>query len=50
MRASNAIAIISLFVAGYAFGRISGRHPLAFGIGMVVFGIALVSMTIALGG
>jgi hypothetical protein len=50
MRASNAIAVVSLFVAGYAFGRISGRHPLAFGIGMVVFGLALVGMTIALGG
>lgn len=50
MRASNIIAVALLFVAGYAFGRISGRHPLAFGIGMVVFGVALVGMTIALGG
>ena len=50
MRASNIIAVALLFVAGYAFGRISGRHPLGFGIGMVVFGVALVGMTIALGG
>jgi len=50
MRASNIIAVVLLFVAGYAFGRISGRHPLGFGIGMVVFGVALVGMTIALGG
>lgn len=50
MRASNAIAVLSLFVAGYWFGRISGRHSLGFGIGMVVFGLAIVAMTIALGG
>jgi hypothetical protein len=50
MRVSNGIAVVLLFVAGYAFGKISGRNPLAFGIGMVVFGLALVGMTIALGG
>lgn len=50
MRVSNAIAVVLLFVAGYAFGRMGGRQPLAFGIGMVVFGLALVGMTIALGG
>jgi VIT1/CCC1 family predicted Fe2+/Mn2+ transporter len=50
MRASNAIAVLSLFVAGYWFGRISGRHSLGFGIGMVVFGLIIVAMTIALGG
>jgi VIT1/CCC1 family predicted Fe2+/Mn2+ transporter len=50
MRASNIIAVVLLFVAGYAFGRMSGRHPLGIGIGMVVFGVALVGMTIALGG
>jgi VIT family len=50
MRVSNGIAVLSLFVAGYFFGRMSGRSPLGFGIGMVVFGVALVGMTIALGG
>jgi len=50
MRWSNAIAVVLLFVAGYSFGRISGRHPLGFGIGMVVFGLLIVAMTIALGG
>jgi VIT1/CCC1 family predicted Fe2+/Mn2+ transporter len=50
MRASNAVAVISLFVTGYWFGKMSGRHPLGFGIGMVVFGLAIVGMTIALGG
>jgi len=50
MRASNAIAVISLFIAGYWFGKMSGRSPLGFGIGMVVVGLAIVGMTIALGG
>jgi VIT1/CCC1 family predicted Fe2+/Mn2+ transporter len=50
MRASNAVAVILLFITGYWFGKMSGRHPLGFGIGMVVFGLAIVAMTIALGG
>jgi len=50
MRASNGIAIALLFIAGFTFGRITGRHPWIFGILMVVLGLALVGMTIALGG
>jgi hypothetical protein len=50
MRLSNAIAVVLLFVAGYAFGRISGRHPVWVGFAMVVLGLALVGLTIALGG
>jgi hypothetical protein len=50
LRASNAIAIVMLFLAGYAFGRISGRHPWLLGVSMVVLGLILVSLTIALGG
>jgi len=50
MRISNAIAVILLFVAGYAFGRITGRPPVLVGMGMVVFGAILVGLTIALGG
>jgi VIT1/CCC1 family predicted Fe2+/Mn2+ transporter len=50
MRASNAVAVILLFITGYWFGKMSGRSPLGFGIGMVVFGLAIVAMTIALGG
>jgi len=50
LRVSNAIAVALLFVAGYAFGRITGRHPVAAGIVMVVFGAVLVGLTIALGG
>jgi hypothetical protein len=50
LRVSNAIAIVLLFVAGYAFGRMTGRHPWMMGISMVVIGAVLVAMTIALGG
>jgi VIT1/CCC1 family predicted Fe2+/Mn2+ transporter len=50
MRASNAIAIVMLFLTGYAFGRVTGHHPWLVGIGMVVVGSILVGITIALGG
>jgi VIT1/CCC1 family predicted Fe2+/Mn2+ transporter len=50
LRVSNAIAIALLFVAGYAFGRMTGHRPIRVGIAMVVIGAALVGMTMALGG
>ena len=50
MRVSNAIAIVMLFLTGYAFGSITGRHPWLVGIAMVVVGSMLVGMTMALGG
>ena len=50
MRISNAIAIVMLFLTGYAFGRMTGHHPWLVGIGMVVVGSIVVGMTIALGG
>jgi hypothetical protein len=50
MRVSNAVAIVMLFLAGYAFGTISGRHPWLVGIAMVLFGSMLVGLTMALGG
>jgi VIT1/CCC1 family predicted Fe2+/Mn2+ transporter len=50
MRVSNAIAIVLLFVTGYAFGRITGYLPWLTGLGMVVLGSVLVGLTIALGG
>jgi VIT1/CCC1 family predicted Fe2+/Mn2+ transporter len=50
MRVSNAIAILMLFGTGYAFGRITGRHPLRVGLVMVVLGGFLMGLTIALGG
>jgi hypothetical protein len=50
LRVSNAIAIVMLFLTGYAFGNITGRQPWLVGVGMVVVGSVLVGMTIALGG
>jgi VIT1/CCC1 family predicted Fe2+/Mn2+ transporter len=51
LRVSNAIAIAMLFVAGYAFARITGvRRPWLTGISMVLLGVVLVALTMALGG
>jgi VIT1/CCC1 family predicted Fe2+/Mn2+ transporter len=50
LRISNTIAIVMLFLTGYAFGRNSGHRPCAMGISMVIAGSAMVGMTIALGG
>jgi len=50
MRLSNTIAIVLLFVTGYAFGRRVRYSPWLSGLLMVVVGSALVGLTIALGG
>jgi hypothetical protein len=50
MRVSNAIAIVLLFLCGYAFGRITGYRRWLTGLAMVALGSALVAITIALGG
>ena len=50
LRVSNAIAIAMLFLTGYAFGRVTGRHPWVMGISMVVLGAILAGLTMALGG
>ena len=50
MRASNAVAIVMLFLTGYAYATITGRNRWLVGTGMVVVGLILVGMTIALGG
>jgi hypothetical protein len=50
LRVSNAVAIGMLFIAGYAYGRITDRHPWVIGIVMVMLGGALVALAIALGG
>ena len=50
LRLSNAIAIVMLFLTGYAFGSMTGRRPWLVGISMVVLGAWLVGMTMALGG
>jgi VIT1/CCC1 family predicted Fe2+/Mn2+ transporter len=50
MRASNLVAIVMLFAAGYMLGRHGGYHPWRTGLSMVVLGVVLVAITIALGG
>jgi VIT1/CCC1 family predicted Fe2+/Mn2+ transporter len=50
LRVSNGIAIVMLFLAGYAFGRHAGHRPLGMGLTMVILGVVLVAITISLGG
>jgi len=50
MRVSNGIAVVMLFITGFAYGRCAGRSPWGFGVAMVLLGGALVALTIALGG
>src|SRR6266576_1713803 len=50
LRVSNAIAIVMLFLTGYAFGRVTGRRPWLVGFSMVVLGLILVGITMAFGG
>ena len=50
LRVSNAVAIAMLFLTGYAFGRVTGRHPWVTGVSMVIIGVILVGLTMALGG
>jgi VIT1/CCC1 family predicted Fe2+/Mn2+ transporter len=50
MRVSNAIAVVLLFLTGYAFGRVAEYRPWLSGLAMVVLGSVLVAITIALGG
>jgi VIT1/CCC1 family predicted Fe2+/Mn2+ transporter len=50
LRISNAIAIAMLFLTGYAFGRVTGRHRWVMGVSLVILGIILAGLTMALGG
>ena len=50
LRLSNGIAILLLFVTGYAFGRHAGRTAWRTGLAMVVIGTTLVGIAIRLGG
>ena len=50
MRISNLVAVVMLFITGFAYGRCVGRSPKMFGTAMVVLGGILVALTIALGG
>jgi VIT1/CCC1 family predicted Fe2+/Mn2+ transporter len=50
LRVSNTLAIVMLFVAGHAYGRITGQRPWVIGILMVILGGVLAGLTMALGG
>jgi hypothetical protein len=50
LRVSNGIAIVMLYLTGYAFGRHSGHRPLRMGLSMVILGGVMVAITIFLGG
>lgn len=50
LRISNAVAVVMLFLTGYAYGKCTGRHPWLMGGGMLLLGCVLVVMTMALGG
>jgi VIT1/CCC1 family predicted Fe2+/Mn2+ transporter len=49
-RVSNGIAIVMLFLTGFAYGKCVERRPWLTGLSMVVLGSVLVGLTIALGG
>jgi VIT1/CCC1 family predicted Fe2+/Mn2+ transporter len=50
LRVSHSIAILLLFLAGWALGRFTSEHPLRVGFSMVVFGSAMIGIALALGG
>jgi hypothetical protein len=50
MRASNVIAVAMLFLAGFLYGRVIHRSPLAIGVVAVFVGLVIVTFTIVLGG
>ena len=50
VRLSNGVAIVMLFAAGCAYGRLVGGRPAAWGVSMVALGSVLVALTIVLGG
>ena len=50
LRFSNGIAIALLFIIGYRLGKYSDGRPWITGLGMMGIGVALVAITMALGG
>jgi VIT1/CCC1 family predicted Fe2+/Mn2+ transporter len=50
LRVSNAIAIVMLFFGGYFLAKYSGTSRVLTGLVMVALGVAMVGITIALGG
>jgi hypothetical protein len=50
LRISNTVAVVMLFLCGYAFARYAGLRPWTTGLAMVAVGVALVGVAILLGG
>ncbi len=50
LRISNLAAIFMLFLTGWTYGKYAGYRPWRVGLLMVVVGLAMVGLTIALGG
>ena len=50
MRLSNGVAVVMLFLTGYAFGVYTDHRPLRMGIFMAIIGGALVGVAVVLGG
>jgi len=50
LRISNGVAVVMLFLCGYAFGRYAGYRPWRMGLWMAMVGSALVGLAIVLGG
>jgi VIT1/CCC1 family predicted Fe2+/Mn2+ transporter len=50
LRVSNGIALVMLFLAGYAFGRYAQYRPWRMGLWMALYGVVLIMITIYLGG
>jgi VIT1/CCC1 family predicted Fe2+/Mn2+ transporter len=50
LRFSNAVAIAMLFLCGYSLGQYASLRPIRTGVAMSAIGIALVAITMALGG
>jgi hypothetical protein len=50
LRASNAVALVMLFLCGYLLGRFSGLRAWLTGLVMIGLGLAFVALCMALGG
>jgi hypothetical protein len=50
LRVSDGIAVLMLFVTGFAYGKCAGLQPVLTGISMLALGSVLVGLTMALGG
>jgi VIT family len=50
LRLSNGVALLMLFLTGYAFGLYADHHPWRMGLGIAVLGSVLVGIAVVLGG